>query len=203
MTATGHDQKTLSAIFGKPDLPPGENRDTYQLLLSEVEDLLQPENILDALRVREITDAIWESQRFKRMSDGLIGTGHRRTLELLLDDFGCSDREGTSIAIDYYGADPQRRQAAAARLKAYGITEDQIHAKALGRAAKDMDLFDRLITNRGITRRALLKEHERQQKRAAKTKPAHAATEPPPEQTEPVKAKANPFPSPTFPPGYQ
>ena len=60
MTATGHDQKTLSAIFGKPDLPPGENRDAYQLLLSEVEDLLQPENILDALRVREITDSIWE-----------------------------------------------------------------------------------------------------------------------------------------------
>ena len=203
MTATGHDQKTLSAIFGKPALPAGENHDAYQLLLWKVEEWLQPENILDALRVREFTDAIWESQRFKRMNDGLIGTGHRRTLELLLDDFGCSNREGTSIANDYYGDDPQRRQAAAERLKAYGITDNQIHAKALGRAAKELDLFDRLITNRGITRRALLKEHERQQKRAAKTKPAHAATEPPPEQTEPAKAKANPFPSPVFPPGYQ
>jgi hypothetical protein len=99
--------------------------------------------------------------------------------------------------------DPQRRQAAAERLKAYGITEDQIHAKALGKAGKDMDLLDRLITNRGITRRALLKEHERLQKRAAKTKRLQAATKPPPEQTEPVKAKANPFPSPVFPPGYQ
>ena len=52
MTATGHDQKTLSAIFGKPALPPGENRDAYELLLSKVEELLQPENILGALRVR-------------------------------------------------------------------------------------------------------------------------------------------------------
>ncbi len=198
---TGHDRKTISAIFGKPALPPGENCDAYELLLSKVEDLLQPENILDALRVREITDAIWESQSFKRMSDGLIGTGHRHTLELLLDDFGCSAREGTSIANDYYGVDPERRKAAAERLQAFGITEDQIHAKALGKAAKDMDLFDRLITNRGITRRALLKEHERLQKRAAKAKRGHAATEPLPEPTEP--AKANPFPSPTFPPGYQ
>jgi hypothetical protein len=79
MTATGHDQ-TLAAIFGKPALPPGESRDAYELLRSKVEELLQPENILDALRVQEITDAIWESQRFKRMSDGLIGTGHRQTL---------------------------------------------------------------------------------------------------------------------------
>ena len=54
MTATGHDQKTLSAIFGKPDLPAGENHDAYQLLLWKVEEWLQPENILDALRVREI-----------------------------------------------------------------------------------------------------------------------------------------------------
>ena len=198
MTATGHDQ-TLAAIFGKPALPPGESRDAYELLRSKVEELLQPENILDAVRVQEITDAIWESQRFKRMSDGLIGTGHRQTLELLLENFGCSSREGTSIANDYYGDDPQRRQAAAERLKAYGITDDQIHAKALGKAAKELDLFDRLISNRGITRRALLKEHERFQKRAAKTKRRQA--EPPPEQTESVKQ--NPFPSPVFPPGYQ
>ena len=57
MTATGHDQKTLSAIFGKPALPAGENHDAYQLLLWKVEEWLQPENILDALRVREFTDA--------------------------------------------------------------------------------------------------------------------------------------------------
>ena len=202
MTATGHDQKTLSAIFGKPALPAGENHDAYQLLLWKVEEWLQPENILDALRVREFTDAIWESQRLKRMSDGLIGTGHRETLELvLMGNFSCGDRDAISIAHGYYGDDPQRRQAAAERLKAYGITDNQIHAKALGKAIKELDLFDRLITNRGITRRALLKEHERQQKRAAKTKPPQAATEPPPQQTEPVKA--NPFPSPVRPPGYQ
>ena len=65
------------------------------------------------------------------MSDGLIGTGHRHTLELLLDNFGCSSREGTSIAHDYYGVDPERRQAAAERLQAFGVTDDQITPRRL------------------------------------------------------------------------
>jgi hypothetical protein len=183
----------LNAIFGKVTLPPGENQEAYALLQSQLEDLLKPKTILDHLRLRDLTDSIWEAARFKRLGTGLISGLYRDALEQLLAPLcGPSFAKARSIARDYYGNDPSVRATAALQVKNYGITEDQIQATAFGLATKQFDFFDRLLANRAATRKALLKEHERQQKRAAKAKPVEA---------EPVKHAAtnvSPFPSRTF-----
>ena len=79
------DDNYFTQIFGETALLKGERRDCYDLLrVSVARELNAPYDVLSQLKVQEITDSIWEAQRYKRFATQLIDTGYLVALEVLL-----------------------------------------------------------------------------------------------------------------------
>jgi hypothetical protein len=54
-------------LLGEPALLKTEDTRLYWRLKREIEVLIKPENILDEMRVMDITNSVWESQRFSAL----------------------------------------------------------------------------------------------------------------------------------------
>ena len=69
---TKRTHRELGLFSGPPALLRGESEALYAALLAEVDRMIEPKTILDRIDVRDITDKIWESQRYKRLEPRLI-----------------------------------------------------------------------------------------------------------------------------------
>jgi hypothetical protein len=157
-------------IFGTPLLLKGESRAAYDFLRSKVQHMLAPTDFFGELRVQEVTDALWEANRFKRFATRLIDTGHITALEVLLQTAcwnGPFIKPG-AVAHDYYYGDTQEREAAKKLVANFGITDNLIQARALGVNGGQFSYADRLVNDRGDRLKGLLKDHEKQKSRAEK-----------------------------------
>ena len=68
----------------------------------------------------------------------------------------------------YFGLDSGRSNLAGQLMSDYKITEEMVDAKALAMQSGQISHIERMVRNRETSRNALLREHERQQRRAAK-----------------------------------
>ena len=182
------DDNYFTLIFGEPALLKGECRLAYNLLRTRVEILLKADNdVLSQLKVQEVTDSIWERQRYKRFATQHIDTGYLVGLEVLLQPV-CRPRPSNNpgtIAMEYYYGDEEQRRTAKAFVRGAGITEDQIQAQAHLVNAGQFSCFDRLVDSRSATLKSLMKDHDRQQRKAEKQRAALAR------QREPARGNGN------------
>jgi hypothetical protein len=120
------DDNYFTQIFGETALLKGESRSAYDLLRTSVgRELNARHDVLSQLKVQEITDSIWEGQRFKRFATQSIDTGYLVALEVLLQPI-CRlnlSMDPGRIALDYYHEE-KNRQAAQKIVRGAGITED-------------------------------------------------------------------------------
>jgi hypothetical protein len=156
-------------LLGKPPLLKGEDEQRYQKLRASIEAVLGSETVLKALRVRELTDNIWESQRLKRYQTALIDSALLQSLASLLGPkFGDHIEKAFDTAIDYHGGPSQKQAAATKVMDQLGITPEQIEANAMYLRSSGLNTMEHMISNREASRNALIKEHAREQKRAEK-----------------------------------
>jgi hypothetical protein len=182
------DDNHFTLIFGEPALLKGECRLAYNLLRTRVEILLKADNdVLSQWKVQEVTNSIWEGQRYKRFATQHIDTGYLVALEVLLQPV-CRlhlSNNPERIAMNYYHGDEEERRTAKAFVRRAGITKDQIQAQAHLVNAGQFSCFDRLVANRSATLKALMKDHDRQQRKAEKRRAALAR------QREPARGTGN------------
>lgn len=156
-------------FFGPPPLLRGENEMLYFALHAEVERTINPKTILDRIDVRDITDKIWEAQRYKRFEARLIESQCVSALaHILAPIFGLDHSAGFKAANMYYGRDPLDRKVTAELLSHYHITDEMILAKALAQNSGHLAHIDRLIANRERSRNNVLKDRERRRHNAAR-----------------------------------
>jgi hypothetical protein len=157
-------------MFGAPALLKGERRGAYDLLRATIACLLPTRYFLDELRVQEVTDSIWEGRRFARFATQLIDTGQLMALEVLLQPVCKTNSSNIPalIAMHYFYGDTEKRQAAKKLVSSAGITDDHIQAQALLVNAGQFSYFDRLTANRSATLKGLVKDYERQKRKAEK-----------------------------------
>jgi hypothetical protein len=171
------DDNHFTLIFGESALLKGESRSAYDLLRVSVAcQLNAPYDVLSQLKVQEITDSIWEAQRYKRFATQLIDTGYLEALEVLLQPI-CRlnlSMDPGRIALDYYHGEEKNRQAAQKIVRGAGITEDQIQVRALLVGAGQFSYLDRLAANRSATLKGLMKDQKRQLRRVEKHRAALA-----------------------------
>jgi hypothetical protein len=164
-----NEPKEILDFFGQPPLLRGENEVLYRALLSEVERMIEPKTILDRMDVRDITDKIWETQRYKRLEPRLIESASISALaHLLAPIFGPDHSRGFEAANMYYGLDSDQRKVAADLLSHHKITDEMILARALAQSGSAIGNIDRLIAVREKSRNNLFKDHQRRRESAAK-----------------------------------
>ncbi len=169
----------FSLIFEETALLKGESRTAYNLLRTNVACMLQADDdILSQLRVQEVTDSIWEGRRFKRLGTRMIESSLVVALNYLLQP-SChiSMRRADLLAEDYYFGKPEDQKLAKDIAAGVGITAERILGQAIAMSG-EYRLFDRLVDSRATTLKGLLKDHERQLRKAEKRKAAARQHEP-------------------------
>src|SRR3954453_22414321 len=176
-------EANLADLLGAPAILPGESENRYAALQAEVGRTIKPQNIFDWLRVRTITDAVWEEMRYKGLESKLIEGSKVNALAVLLTPHcGFYQKRAAELAADYYSPDPKRSEPAVRRVAWFGITQEMINAKAASIEGANLVLLDRLIGNRQNCNRSLIKEHERRQRKTEKSEKRRTNGSRPPEK---------------------
>lgn len=169
MTQTDTHPDDFELLFGEPALLKGESRNSYELLRTLVTDQLQAkDDIFSQLKVQEITDSIWEGRRFKRFGAQSVERAMQKGLEYLLQNaLVGGGRRAAVLTSNYYFGSAKDKEEAKKIVAALGITPDKILGQAVAMSG-EYGFFERLADNRATARRQLLKDHERQLRRAEK-----------------------------------
>lgn len=161
----------LDDLFKKPTLWEGESEESYFDLLAMVESEMSPANLFDKIRAHDLADKIWQERRLKRTQAALIGGARVESLAGLLSArFGDNLEEAVETAQDYYSGNAERMRRARKLLVEMAITSEQIEANALHLRSAGIQALDRMITYKETARNALMKGHEKRQRKLKKAK---------------------------------
>src|SRR5258707_12307862 len=107
----------LMELLGEPALLKGEDAKLYRRLKREIEALIKPQNILDEMRVMDITNSVWESQRFRRYLVNIVeGERARALVHLAMPLVNLDHEKARGLAQYYYGGTSDQKRLAAKTL---------------------------------------------------------------------------------------
>jgi hypothetical protein len=145
----------------------------YRGLHAEIEAVVQPEDILDAMDVIDVTNAFWESQRIRNCLNDVIKAARVDALAIVLSPM-CAHHYDRAVELsgDYFSDDVGKRRAVISLLCAHGLGPDVINAQAVAQRAPVLDLLNRTASKLGIHREAILTAvMERREMRPRKRRP--------------------------------
>ncbi len=154
----------LVDLFGEPALLEGEDKERYQRLSAAMVRDLKPKNVLGWINVKDQIDKVWEEQRYKRATTALIGSSLFKALEFFFNEvckkkmFEVSMETASTFASKYFSNKPKERAEVVSRLAKFGITIEELHAKAMQLESGGIQMLDRLVAARENGRRMLRKE---------------------------------------------
>jgi hypothetical protein len=158
----------MDDLFGPPPLIKGEDVARFWRLHAAIAHGSKPETIFDKIRVREITDKLWQQQRCKQNAISLVEDAYMEALASLLRPFNSptisfGEDAASSMARDYYSgaANAKQMEAIESCLAQYGITEERIRAKAMQLCGGAVLMLYRMEANCENSLRMLKKEHDR------------------------------------------
>ena len=149
-------------LFGKPLLLEGDDEERYNRMRDAVIRDLQPKDVFEWINARDQVDKLWEEQRYKRASTALINGAVLNAVKFYLNElpkriFGIHTPTA-DLALLYFSNNPKERKEVISLLAQYGITIQEIHAKAAQLEGGGIQGFERLVAARESERRRLRKE---------------------------------------------
>jgi CDP-diacylglycerol pyrophosphatase len=158
-----------SKFLGDPPLTRRDSKEDYNALHEQVERHIKPEGFLDDLTVRELTDAIWEGQRYKRYQSNLIeGAFHAALIQTLTRIFQTDEWSARAEATKWYSDDVEEQRSVLTLLSRFGISVETLYAMAMSSNAAPITVLERMISNRKSSRSKLLKDHDQLLRRIEK-----------------------------------
>jgi hypothetical protein len=159
----------LDRILGKPLLLKSDDPDQYRALEQEFERILKPRDFIEALKVRDIVNATWESARFKTHAAALVNAEWGKALKKLASPGSGYVSDRVAKLVDAYLAGPQHDGMAEwSMLEKSGLSASAVEAHAVLLAGDNLSVLEELVSRRDATRNALLEANRKE--RAAKEK---------------------------------
>ena len=122
-------------LFSTPSLMKGEDPDVHAELHTQVEEAVQPQDVLDQMMVADVTNHFWEQQRFRRCTGTVINSKRRAALEKILHEaMGLNEVDAKTAADIYFGV---------ARLEEREVTDYSTQVRIPKTPAGIVDLMER------------------------------------------------------------
>jgi hypothetical protein len=168
----------LEGLFGDPPLLEGEDPDLYWRLLSAMIKDRKPQGFTEWTNVHDTVNKIWEEQRLKRASTGLMRGEMFSALNYFLRDIYEPEglkKTGASraLALQYFSEKPKEKREVVALLARFGITPAVLQAKAAQLNSDAIQMFEAMTARREKDRRKLRREHERLRRRRDSGEPGN------------------------------
>jgi hypothetical protein len=159
----------LDDLFGPPPLIRGEDLARYWRLHAAVAHQMKPKDLFDDVRVREFTDKLWQQQRCKRSAASLVEGAYVEALASLFRQFksptiiSMGEDTASTMARDYYSGEAKanRMREIESLLVQYGITPEQILAKAMQLCGGGVLMLNRMVSDCETSLRMLQKDNDR------------------------------------------
>jgi hypothetical protein len=172
------DKTLIDDLFGPPPLIKGEDLARYRRLQSAIEHEINPKTFSDQVYVREMTDKLWEQQRYKQNAASSVESAHVQALASLLRPFypsnyltgedpmqaltliSSGEDRATALAREYYSgeANTKRLEELDVILGIHSISPEQIRAKAMEICGGFLSTLSRMEANCASSLRMLRKE---------------------------------------------
>jgi hypothetical protein len=162
----------MSALMlASPPLAAGESLDDYAKLIEQIEKAVNPQNFFDFLRVCDLGHALLEERRYRKQQVALPNaTRFKALIALVIQVSPNFQIKASDLALDYFGTDRERRDRAERFLLRHDITDDAITAQAAEMHAQTIGALERMVGNRQNLRNRVVKEVERDKRKAEKKK---------------------------------
>jgi hypothetical protein len=175
------DNRYLAALVLSVPRATGEDGRADLELAHEIHAAVEPKHIFDRWRVEDLYHNTQELERYRAQRVALANASRFKALVFLLlpftNDLGSL---ATEIAMQYLGSEgPEARQLAIRIVRGYGITDPAINAQAAELHPRSIPALDRLVAQGQARRSSVVREVERDKRRAAKAKAKRSKPERP------------------------
>jgi hypothetical protein len=165
-------------------LAAGEDGRGELALAHEIHSAVEPKNIFDRWRVEDLFHATREVTRYRTQRVALPHAARFRAIVMLLMQYkNVFKVEATKTARDYLGPESEEREQARNWLRSFGITDAAINTMAAELHPRSIAALDRLVAQGQTRRSSIMREVERDKRRADKAKAKRSKPERP-DQTE-------------------
>ena len=157
-----------SRVVGPLPLMDAENPKSYQELLGHMSSMLNPQNILEEIWIREIAELTWDAFRLRRMkANGLSRAAHRAVQAALEPLFG---EEAKDTASGWVAGKQATVAAVDAAFASAGASMELVVARSVSPSRWEIeqaDRIDRMIGRLEARRKAMLEQFERHREKPA------------------------------------
>jgi hypothetical protein len=154
----------------------GEDAARYWRLHAAVTYEIKPETVLAKILVREFVDKLWQQQRYKQNAASIVEGAYIEALASLVRPFiaptfpniSFGEDAAATMAREYYNgeATPKKMEEIDSLLAKYGITVEQILAKAMQLSGAAVSMFNRMEASCETSLRMIRKENDRRTENA-------------------------------------
>jgi hypothetical protein len=172
-------------LFSTPSLMKGEDSDVYTELYTRVEEVVQPQDVLDQMMLTDVTNHFWEQQRYRRCTGTVINSKRRAALEKILHGaIGLNDVDTETAADTYFEVArleerevtdystqvriPKTRAGVVELMKQHGFVETDILRVAMEASVDTLTDLENLALKHEIRREAIVRKLERRRKKRNK-----------------------------------
>jgi hypothetical protein len=169
---------SLRRLFSTPSLMKGEDPDVYSDLYTRVEEVVQPQDVLDQMMLTDVTNHFWEQQRYRRCTGTVINCKRRAALEKILREaIGLNDVDTETAADSYFEVArleerevidyatqvpiPKTRAGVVDLMEKYGFVETDIDRVAMETSVDTLAGLENLALKHEIRREAIVRELDR------------------------------------------
>jgi hypothetical protein len=166
------DNHYLEALVASVPRATGEDGRADLAVAHEIHAAVEPKGIFDRWRVEDLFHGTVEVTRYRTQRVALANASRFKALVFLLlpftNDLGSL---ATEIAMKYFGSEgPEARKQATSIVRGYNITDAAISAHAAELHPRSIPALDRLVAQGQTRRSSIVREVERDKRRAAKAK---------------------------------
>jgi hypothetical protein len=131
-------------LLGPPPLTPGEDTEKYERIFAGVAAALEPGDLVDWIRCRDVADLTWKIQRLMRLERALFATYAREALvDVLMALCGPEQPIEPRLIDGWCTADPAARREIQEILRDHGTDIDAILGQAVINHLPAFDAFER------------------------------------------------------------
>ena len=139
----------------------GEDGNQYTELLGRLRAALAPADVIEDVLVSDISNLVWEGQRWRRLRAALMQAARQEGLARLLTPLLDSSYRAREVANKWAARDTDAVAEVNSMLAAAGLTSEAVMAETLAARLDDIERLDRMIAATEARRAAALREIER------------------------------------------
>ena len=157
----------MEELFGAPPIITGELESAYKGLLDRAREILEPNDLIDEIYVRDVVDLEWNVIRYRRIKADLIQGSRHVGLERVLTPIMDAAAYAQDLSWHWAKRDKEAVAEVDRLLASASLTMAPVMAETFAARIQDLERIEHLLASAEARRTDALRELARHKKEAA------------------------------------